>query len=179
MPPTNRLLTTAPGNVHPAVSAGSSLVSSGVMRVAVALWLVLLVACVQSGTAVVPSTTPANLADEPSIVFQDPSAPDPQSFPEVSAPGGLGAVILPGDADGLVAVFGRLPPLVAGQPRNTRSVQMGPSEYDASYGDAGGGDCSPLRLQARDVSSGEFFPGDWTADVFISWWTLGADWEVK
>ena len=56
---------------------------------------------------------------------------------------------------------------------------MGPSEYDASYGDAGGGDCSPLRLQARDVSSGEFFPGDWTADVFISWWTLGADWEVK
>ena len=160
--------------------AGGSITSNSVRRgaVAIAFGLFILVACSQGTPTSVPSPAPATPGEEPTVVFQDPDVSDPQALPEASAPGDLGAVTLPGDADGIVFVFGQLPPQVAGQPRTTRPLQRGPGEYDASYGEAGAGDCSLLRLQARDVSSGEFFPRDWTADVFISWWTLGADWEV-
>ena len=160
--------------------AGGSITLNSVRRgaVAIAFGLSILVACSHSGPTPVPSPGPVISSEEPTVVFQDPDVPGPQALPEASAPGNLGAVTLPGDADDIAAVFGQLPPQVAGQPRTTSSLQRGPGDYDATYGDAGAGDCSPLRLQARDVSSGEFLPGDWTADVFISWWTLGADWEV-
>ena len=156
-----------------------------VLRGVFAFGMLLLVACTQSSptptptSTPMPSPTPATPDEESSVVLQNPGAPDPQSLPEALAPGELGAVTLPGDADGIVAVFGQLPPQVAGQPRSTRYLQRGPSAYDATYSEAEAEDCSPLRLQARDVSTGEFFPMNWTAEVFISWWTLGADWEVK
>ena len=161
------------------------MMSSRVLRGAFAFGMLLLVACTQGSTPAAPTSTPipspnpATLGEEPSNLLLDPGAPDPQSLPETLAPGDLGAVTLPGDADGIVAVFGQLPSQVAGQPRSTSSLQRGPSAYDASYGEAEATDCSPLRLQARDVSTGEFYPKNWTAEVFISWWTIGADWEVE
>ena len=155
-----------------------------VLRGAVASGVLLFVACTQSSPApaptstATPSPTPATRGEESSVTSRDLGAPDPQSLPEALAPGGLGHLRLPADSDSIVAVFAQLPPKVAGRPRSTRFDQRGPSEYTASYGEAGPEDCSPLRLQARDVSTGDFYPIDWTADVLIAWWTLGADWEV-
>ena len=151
---------------------------------AVASGVLLFVACTQSSSSATPtstatpSPTPATPGDGPSVTSRDLGSPDPQSLPEALAPGGLGRLRLPADTDGIVAVFGQLPPKVADQSRSTRFDQSGPSEYSASYGEAGAEDCSPLRLRARDVSTGDFYPISWTADVLIAWWTLGADWEV-
>ena len=155
------------------------------MRGAVAFGILLLIACTQSSATPTQTNTPmpspigATLDGEPSGEFEDASVPDPQSLPESSAPGDLGTVTLPEDADGIVAVFAQMSSQVASKPRSTGSQQRGPSAYDVFYGGADADDCSPLRLQAGDLSTGEFFPKSWTADVFISWWTLGADWEVQ
>ena len=152
-----------------------------VLRGTFACGAFLLMACTQSSPTLTPTSTSMpspTPGREPPVVSQDLGTTDPQSLPEALAPEGLGGVTLPGDVDGIVAVFAQLPPQVAGQPRSTRFDDRGPSEYSASFRDAGAEGCSPLRLQARDVSSGEFYPVNWTAEVFISWWTLGADWEV-
>lgn len=127
----------------------------------------------------VPSLNPASIGEEPSVPLPDLAAPDPQSLPETLAPGDLGAVTLPEDADSIAAFFRKLPQRVAGQPRSTMFDQRGPSVYDATYSEVGTRGCSPLRLQARNVSNTEFYPKNWTAEGFISWWTLGADWEVE
>ncbi len=34
-------------------------------------------------------------------------------------------------------------------------------------------------LQAMDVSTGDFFPEGWTAEMVISMFTSGADWQVE
>ena len=106
-------------------------------------------------------------------------APDPLSLPKAVAPGGLGGVQLPEDDAGIASLFELLPTEVAGLVRSGQFEQGGPGERRATYGVTGGQDCSPLSLQARDLSTGDFFPPSWTADVFISFWSLGEDWEVE
>ena len=86
---------------------------------------------------------------------------------------------MPEEEASIASLFDLLPSEVAGLVRSETSGQVGPRVHRAIYEDAGRRACSPLTLQALDISTGDFFPSSWTADIFISFWSLGADWDVE
>ena len=105
--------------------------------------------------------------------------PAPAAVPEATVPMDLGDVKLPEDADSIVSLFSRLPRKLAGRERTPRLDEVGPSRFTAASGQLPDDGCSSVRLQAEDLSSGEFFPADWTADRFVASWGLGADGNVQ
>ncbi len=107
------------------------------------------------------------------------AAPDPLSLPEAAVPMDLGDVKLPEDADSIVSLFNRLPRELAGGERTPRLDETGPSRLTAAYGQLPKDGCSSVRLQVEGLSSGEFFPADWTADRLVAWWGLGADRDLE
>ena len=127
------------------------------------------------GATVSPPPASANEVQPPSPAAQ----PDPLSLPEAAVPMHLGAVTLPDDADAIVSLFSRLPRVLVGRERTPRLDEAGPSRFTAAYGQLPEDGCTSVRVQAQDLSSGEFFPADWTADRFVAWWGLGADREVE
>ena len=145
----------------------------------------LMAACAGTEPTATPTPTPTS-GPVPTLVPSPPAketseslvAPDPHSLPNAVAPGGLGSVKLPEDNAGIASLFELLPTAVAGLVRSSRIGEVGLSLHLAIYGNTGGQDCSPLFLQALDISTVDFFPSYWTADLFISFWSLGADWEV-
>ena len=106
-------------------------------------------------------------------------ARDPLSLPEATAPMGLGDVELPEDADSIVSLFNRLPRELTGRERTPRLDETGPSRFTSVYRQLPEDGCSSVRIQADDLSSGGFFPADWTADRFVAWLGLRADGDVK
>jgi hypothetical protein len=101
-----------------------------------------------------------------------------KSLPEAAAPGGLEKVTLPDKADGILALIKRLPTEVAGKVRSSHFDLIGPDRYTAIYGETFPETCSSLGFQALDVSTGDFYPPDWTAEHVIAGFALSADWEV-
>ena len=78
----------------------------------------------------------------------------------------------------LTVPFERLPTEVAGQARSPHFNLTGPDRYTVLYGESWPENCSPLRLQALDVSTGDFFPRNWTAGDVITMQTRGAGSQV-
>ena len=106
------------------------------------------------------------------------TAPDPMSLPEAVAPRRLGEVGLPDQPDDITALFDRLPSELIGRQRMDESPGT-ELEINASYGNTEPVGCGTVGLQAMNVSTGEFFPPDWTAETFIAFFTAGADWNVE
>jgi hypothetical protein len=128
-----------------------------------------------------PTSTEAS-ATPPSEVpsgASGPGAPNPAALPESTAPHGLGEVGLPDTADGIVALFDRLPANVSGRQRTDERPAALASRINASYGTTEPVGCATVGLQAMNVSTGEFFPEGWTAEMVVAMFTTGADWQVE
>ena len=132
-------------------------------------------------TAVPTSTSPPRpvLSPSPPGASDNLTAPDPSSLREAKVPDGLGNVQLPDHEADIARLFQRLPGEVSGALRSDGFERVVPGEHRATYAGAAGPSCSPISLQARDLSTGDFFPSTWTADLFVSFWSLGADWDVE
>lgn len=107
------------------------------------------------------------------------SAPDPDSLPEAVAPQGLDEATLPDRAEDITALFDRLPSDLVGGTRTDESSGNDPQEITASYGSTQPVGCGTVGLQAMNVSTGDFFPRDWTAETVVAAFTTGADWTVE
>lgn len=107
----------------------------------------------------------------------DSGAPDPESLPEAAAPHGLGEVDLPRTGDDVVALFDRLPSNLGDRRRTAAPPTQ--ARVSASYGSTEPVGCASVGLQAVDVSTGDFFPEGWTAELVIAMFTTGADWTVE
>ena len=106
------------------------------------------------------------------------AGPDPLSLPKSPAPLGLGSVELPDDAESILTLFRQMPDELTGRQRAPQQDQTGPGRYTAAYEQLPENGCSSVRIQVQDLSTGDFFPADWTADMLVAWWTLATDWEV-
>ena len=107
------------------------------------------------------------------------TAPDPDSLPEAVAPQGLDEVTLPDRAEDITALFDRLPSDLVGGTRTDESSGNDPQGITASYGSTQPVGCGTVGLQAMNVSTGDFFPQDWTAETVVAAFTTGADWTVE
>ncbi len=97
-----------------------------------------------------------------------PEATPAVALPEAPAPGGLGRVQLPADRADITALFGRLPETIAGEPR-AETDRRGPTDrLVVAYGADDPVLGPQLTLQALDLSSGAFFPADFTAGIFVA-----------
>lgn len=105
--------------------------------------------------------------------------PDPDSIPEGEAPGGLGAVRLPNEPADIQALFDRLPDEMLGKQRVEQPGGGMPGEIMTSYGATEPVGCGAVGFQAMDVTSGDFFPADSTAESIVALFTTGADWDVE
>ena len=101
-----------------------------------------------------------------------------RSLPQTTAPGGLGGVTLPDDANGIVAVLERLPSEIASKARVPQLDETGPDRYSTGYGQESSRPMPLLQIQAMDVSTGEFYPSSWTAEHVIAVLAQGHDWQV-
>lgn len=101
-------------------------------------------------------------------------------LPLANAPLGIGAVAWPSAKADVSALLSRLPPVVAGEQRGDRrgTDQQG-DRYSAVYGDDAMGLGPPLAIQVVDVSTGDFWPADWTAERVVLALASGADWMVE
>ena len=95
------------------------------------------------------------------------------SILEGTAPEGLGEAILPEGAREIAGLIGRLPDRIGGRTQSPGPVPEGAPRMDIAYGQRG-----EIRFRAMDVSTGDFYPEDWTAGDTIAFFTLGADWDV-
>jgi hypothetical protein len=125
-------------------------------------------------TEVVVATPSAAPLDESGL-----NSPDPQSLPEVPAPLGLANIRLPDDAESVDALFNSLPPNLMGNERTIESAGTGSAEIWASYGNTQPVGCGANGIKAVNVSTGDFFPQDWTAERVVAVFAAGADWEVE
>ena len=102
----------------------------------------------------------------PAVAHAQASTPNAQ-LPARTAPLGLGAVTLPDDAAGITALFGQLPATIAGEPRVERPEHQ-TDDIVAAYGTLDPDFGPPLRLQAMNFVTGDFFPPDFTAADFVA-----------
>ncbi|HEV2107991.1 MAG TPA: hypothetical protein VGR16_06990 [Thermomicrobiales bacterium] len=103
----------------------------------------------------------------PKAMHAHMATPAPSSLPEAAAPFGLGKVALPSDAEGVAALFARLPEELDGETRNGVPDRQG-ERVVASYGPPDAMFGPPLSLQAINFKDGDFFPKDFTAGVFVA-----------
>lgn len=133
---------------------------------------------------------PSAQLDPPSTVRDAPSSsqeasdsgftsPDPNAVPEAVAPHGLGEVDMPDTADKIVALFDRLPSTLVGRQRTDDLSGPVSNRINASYGFTEPLGCGIVGLQAMNVSTGDFFPEGWTAEMVVAMFTTGADWSVE
>lgn len=132
-------------------------------------WTVLLIvtACVLSGVEIGRAET--RQADGTAVV----------EVPEAAAPHGLARIEWPSDAAGIEALFGRLPTRVANEARTGTPTEERAGRFVVAYGNDRSGLGPPLIIQAVDVSTGDFWPADWTADRVVHALAGGADWTVE
>ena len=125
-----------------------------------------------------PGTQPpaSAAAEAPEPDASEPAIPDPRSLPVAVAPQSLGEVDLPDTDAAIVALFDRLPTELAGGRRTPQ--EAGPDRFAVTYETTEPVGCG-IRLQALDVSTGDFFPAGWTAEKVVSMFTEGADWDVE
>ncbi len=90
------------------------------------------------------------------------------TLPTVPAPGGLGRTPLPADATEIAALFARLPGTVAGETRVEVDGSASEDRLIVAYGPVDPAFGPALSLQALDLSSGDFFPEDFTAGAFVA-----------
>ena len=90
------------------------------------------------------------------------------TLPAAPAPGGLGRVQLPADRADIAALFARLPEAVAGETRAETDADASADRLIVAYGAVDPAFGPPLTLQALDLSSGDFFPVDFTAGAFVA-----------
>ncbi len=90
------------------------------------------------------------------------------TLPDAPAPGGLGRVQLPADRAAIAALFARLPETVAGEPRTETDAGASADRLIVAYGVVDPAFGPPLTLQALDLSSGDFYPVDFTAGAFVA-----------
>jgi len=94
------------------------------------------------------------------------STPVPD-LPSATAPLGLETVMLPDDTAGVAELFARLPATVAGEARVEYPEQQ-TDRMVAAYGTLDPDFGPPLRLQALNFVTGDFFPTDFTAADFVA-----------
>ena len=121
-----------------------------------------------------PPASASAVAPEPG---DGDSTPDPSSLPVAVAQQSLGEVDLPDTADGIVALFERLPAEFASGQRTDEVA--GPDRFRVTYGTTEPVGCMSIGLQAVDVSTGDFYPQGWTAEQVVSAFTEGADVDVE
>jgi hypothetical protein len=121
-----------------------------------------------------PPATASAVAPEPG---DGDTPPDPSSLPASVAPQSLGEVDLPDTADGIVALFERLPAEFAGGQRMDEVA--GSDRFRVTFGTTEPVGCMSIGLQAVDVSTGDFYPQGWTAEQVISAFSEGADVDVE
>ena len=131
-----------------------------------------------------PTLTPAFAAGRTDVPAPTTAKPgqqataDIESLPEGGAPAGLGAVTLPSESDDIVAIFERLPPIVADKTRIPQFDGNGPDRYSVGYGEDPSGLGPSIQIKAIDVSTGDFFPPGSTAGTVVSLFAQGFDWDV-
>ncbi len=103
-------------------------------------------------------------------------APYLAPLPEAAAPFGLGDVAMPGDADGITALFNDLPmELLGGQ----RTIDLrDPHRPEVSYGFTEPVGCGSVGLRALDVRATFGFPAEFWVAVFADQAGDG-DWDVE
>ncbi len=101
------------------------------------------------------------------------ASPASSTLPAGTAPFGLGHVVLPTDTAGISALFGRLPDLVASEPRIVMPEQG--DRLMVGYGTEDPGFGPPLSLQALNFAAGDFFPRSFTAGDFATTAISSAD----
>jgi hypothetical protein len=94
------------------------------------------------------------------------ATPTPPALPEATAPFGLGTVTLPGDETTILALFAAMPAEVAGEER-TGEPFVATGRIRLPYGDAQTA-LEPTFLQAVDFSRSDFFPADFTVEMFVT-----------
>ena len=131
-----------------------------------------------------PTLTPGFTTGRTGIPAPTAATPGQQAIadtaflPEGAAPAGLGTVPLPGESDDIVAIFERLPPIVADKTRTRKFDENGPDRYSAGYGEDPSGHGPSVQIKAIDVSTGDFFPPDSTAGTVVALFAQGFDWDV-
>ena len=85
---------------------------------------------------------------------------------------------LPSERDDIVAIFERLPPIVADKTRTARFDDNGPERYSVGYGEDPSSLGPSIQIKAIDVSTGGFFPRGSTAGTVIAVFAQGFDWDV-
>lgn len=123
--------------------------------------------------------TSASSTSEVAPGDSESTPPDLDALPEATAPHALGEVDLPDTADGIVTLFDRLPADLTGRQRTDERPAALSNRINASYGSTEPVGCAMVGLQAMNVSTGDFFPEGWTAEMVIAMFTTGADWSVE
>lgn len=90
------------------------------------------------------------------------------SLPAGPAPGGLARAPLPAGRAEISGLFARLPEAVAGEARTDPDAGESADRLVAAYGAVDPAFGPPLSLQALDLSSGDLFPPDFTAEAFVA-----------
>jgi hypothetical protein len=102
---------------------------------------------------------------------QEVAPPDLQGFPTARAPDELGTVTLPDTVSAVKALFERLPSEVAGHVRSPQFDRISADRASVGYGEdprISGMRTPLLWLQAIDLSSGDFFPTNWTGGQVVA-----------
>ena len=97
--------------------------------------------------------------------------PDLQGFPLAPAPDELATVALPDNVRAVTALLERLPPEVAGHMRSPQLDRISPERARVGYGEdrrIAGPRNSLLWIQAMDVTTGDFFPTNWTGGQVVA-----------
>ena len=108
----------------------------------------------------------------PPSATQEVPPPDLQGFATAAAPDELATVPLPDTVSAVTALFERLPAEVAGHPRLPQVDRVLPERVSVGYGEdrrIAGVSESHLRLQAIDLSRGDFFPTNWTGGHVVAY----------
>lgn len=128
------------------------------------------------GTAAPQSTgTPSSSHGEqatPSPDSRTAPLPDLQGFPTAPAPSELATLALPDNVTEVTALFKRFPPEVAGHARSPQLDRIAPERSIVGYGKYPRVPEIPgnhlLRVQAVDLTSGDFFPTNWKAGHVVA-----------
>lgn len=98
--------------------------------------------------------------------------PDLQGFPAAPAPSELASLVLPDNFTEVTALFERLPPEVAGHARSPQLDRIAPDRSIVGYGKNPRVPAIPgnhlLRVQALNLTSGDFFPINWKAGHVVA-----------
>lgn len=120
-----------------------------------------------------PASTipPQPTAPAERVTVEPAPTPDVSGVPEAAAPYGLATIAQPQTAEEIRAILERLPDAVAGYARTPQFDQISFDRIIVGYGEerrVNPDGTAQLRLQALDVTTGDFFPPNWRAEHVLN-----------